>query len=218
VTLFTRYLSHILHVVQVTVTYKLTENASLRVLPMQRRGLPPAHPSLPAVPILPAATLNDASTFFIPNPYPRVSSSQFQPAYSSHYAQAYLQSSIDSWSPTTVQGYALSSTYDPSMSSSSPATYSTGSNYPPRNVKPGVKDCGSQSFIHQSSSNWYQPGDIRCTYKACNFSGSQKVVEIHMIDRHLIYPPGWENRTKRSDWDADPSLKGFVRLSFYKSE
>ncbi|KAI0931997.1 hypothetical protein AcV5_004648 [Taiwanofungus camphoratus] len=29
-----------------------------------------------------------------------------------------------------------------------------------------------------------------------------------MMDRHLIYPPSWENRKRKSDWDADPSLKG----------
>ncbi|KAG5648065.1 hypothetical protein DXG03_007100 [Asterophora parasitica] len=28
-----------------------------------------------------------------------------------------------------------------------------------------------------------------------------------MMDRHLIYPPGWEKQPK-NDWDADPSLKG----------
>jgi hypothetical protein len=31
-----------------------------------------------------------------------------------------------------------------------------------------------------------------------------------MMDRHLIYPPGWEKRKKGGDWDADPSLKGYV--------
>ncbi|KAF8898649.1 hypothetical protein BD779DRAFT_1607395 [Infundibulicybe gibba] len=41
----------------------------------------------------------------------------------------------------------------------------------------------------------------------CSFTGSQKTVEIHMMDRHLIFPLGWDNR-KKSDWDADPSLKG----------
>lgn len=29
-----------------------------------------------------------------------------------------------------------------------------------------------------------------------------------MMDRHLIYPPGWEKRQNKRDWDADPSLKG----------
>jgi len=32
------------------------------------------------------------------------------------------------------------------------------------------------------------------------------------MDRHLIYPSGWEKRQKKRDWDADPSLKGCVRL------
>jgi len=53
--------------------------------------------------------------------------------------------------------------------------------------------------------SWYQPGNVRCTYQGCSFTGSHKSVEIHRMDRHLIYPPGWQNK---SDWDADPSLKG----------
>lgn len=35
-----------------------------------------------------------------------------------------------------------------------------------------------------------------------------------MMDRHLVYPPGWEHRQRKNDWDADPSLKGCVALSF----
>jgi hypothetical protein len=35
-------------------------------------------------------------------------------------------------------------------------------------------------------------------------------VEIHRMDRHLIYPAGWEHRRREGDWDADPSLKGCV--------
>jgi hypothetical protein len=31
------------------------------------------------------------------------------------------------------------------------------------------------------------------------------------MDRHLIYPHEWENQ-KKKDWDADPSLKGYVLL------
>ncbi|KAF4572830.1 hypothetical protein EYR36_007340 [Pleurotus pulmonarius] len=30
------------------------------------------------------------------------------------------------------------------------------------------------------------------------------------MDRHLIYPPGWDKQRKKNDWDADPSLKGYV--------
>ncbi|KAJ7254025.1 hypothetical protein B0H12DRAFT_1017217 [Mycena haematopus] len=59
-----------------------------------------------------------------------------------------------------------------------------------------------------SSAPWYQPGSHRCTYKDCTFRGSPQTVETHMMDRHLIFPPGWEKRKKRPEWDADPSLKG----------
>lgn len=52
-------------------------------------------------------------------------------------------------------------------------------------------------------------GTHKCTHGRCTFSGSQKTVEIHMMDRHLIYPPNY-NKDKRRDWDADPSLKGHV--------
>ncbi|KAF9569656.1 hypothetical protein CPC08DRAFT_604609, partial [Agrocybe pediades] len=55
---------------------------------------------------------------------------------------------------------------------------------------------------------WYQPGHNRCTHPGCSFTGSRKTVEIHMMDRHLIYPPGWDKKKKKPDWDADPSLKG----------
>ncbi|KAF9473123.1 hypothetical protein BDN70DRAFT_886166, partial [Pholiota conissans] len=58
------------------------------------------------------------------------------------------------------------------------------------------------------SSSWYQPGNQHCTYQGCSFTGSHKTVEVHMMDRHLIYPPGWDTQKKKQDWDADPSLKG----------
>ncbi|EIW64386.1 uncharacterized protein TRAVEDRAFT_139131, partial [Trametes versicolor FP-101664 SS1] len=60
----------------------------------------------------------------------------------------------------------------------------------------------------QGQPGWYQPGTFRCTNPGCSFMGSKKSLEVHMMDRHLIYPPGWEHRKKRQDWDADPSLKG----------
>jgi hypothetical protein len=65
------------------------------------------------------------------------------------------------------------------------------------------------SFL-DSKSFWYKPGNNRCNQQGCTFFGSHKSVEIHMMDRHLIYPPAWEKRKKKADWDADPSLKGSV--------
>ncbi|KAJ7169965.1 nuclear fragile X mental retardation-interacting protein 1-domain-containing protein [Mycena filopes] len=57
-------------------------------------------------------------------------------------------------------------------------------------------------------STWHQPGASRCTYKDCTFRGSPQTLETHMMDRHLVFPPGWDKRKTKPDWDADPSLKG----------
>ncbi|KAF8216135.1 nuclear fragile X mental retardation-interacting protein 1-domain-containing protein [Mycena galopus ATCC 62051] len=92
---------------------------------------------------------------------------------------------------TTPQGYTLSSTYNPA----GPSTYNPAG--PPNASRPSA-----------SSAPWYQPGSSRCTYKDCTFRGSPQTVETHMMDRHLIFPPGWEKRKKKPEWDADPSLKG----------
>ncbi|KAJ7597128.1 hypothetical protein C8J56DRAFT_919277 [Mycena floridula] len=59
----------------------------------------------------------------------------------------------------------------------------------------------------QPSTTWYQPGTHRCSYKGCTFAGSQSSLQLHQMDRHLIFPPGWENQ-KKNEWDADPALKG----------
>lgn len=117
---------------------------------------------------------------------------QYYPV-ASHYAQAYMQhapvasTSTSNWPQTTAGGYTLSSTYVAEQ--------------------PRVA-----SVQRQMSSAWYQPGSSRCSKQGCPFVGSQKAVETHMMDRHLIYPPDWERRKKRPEWDADPSLKGWVAI------
>lgn len=135
-----------------------------------------------------------AATDVLSNPYSQLSPvqyhDQYQPAISSHYAQAYMSV------PTT------------------PAT--TPSRNGPTNLSSvqhnifGSKDGQSlqSSMVPHTYAAWYQPGNSKCTYKGCSFTASPKTLEIHMMDRHLIYPPGWEKRQKKSDWDADPSLKG----------
>ncbi|KAJ3920686.1 hypothetical protein F5877DRAFT_37536 [Lentinula edodes] len=107
----------------------------------------------------------------------------YSQTYSSHYAQAYMHQ-YSGMPFTNAQGYTMSSTYDPNA-------------YVNNN----------QNHFNQANSAWYQAGYERCTYRGCKFTGSAKCVEIHMMDRHLIYPPGWDSR-KKKDWDADPSLKG----------
>ncbi|KAF5337068.1 hypothetical protein D9611_003261 [Ephemerocybe angulata] len=109
------------------------------------------------------------------------------PAYSSHYMQAYMQGQA---------GY-----YQP------PGPYAAPQLPYPTSSFPGPS---SQPFSRPPppTGQWYQHGNKRCTYKGCSFTGSHSSVETHMMDRHLIYPPGWEKRQKKQDWDADPSLKG----------
>lgn len=109
---------------------------------------------------------------------------QWQYGVSSHYAQAYMQHNY-------VSGSHAMPTYAPQASTSRLQLPSA----PP-------------------SSGWYQPGSIRCRKQGCSFIGSQKAVETHMMDRHLIFPPGWEHRKRKDDWDADPSLKGYDILIF----
>lgn len=58
----------------------------------------------------------------------------------------------------------------------------------------------------QSQTHWYEPGNHRCTYEQCAFTGAKSSVEVHMMDRHLIFPPGWDKRKRKPEWDADPSL------------
>lgn len=116
-------------------------------------------------------------------PQPNIALPLVQPLYyNSHYAQAYNQ--------------YTSSTSAVGISTNVPIAYSQ--NYTAQRSNP------SSSL----NSTWYQPGNHRCSQQDCSFTGSAKSVEIHMMDRHLIYPPGWEKRKKKPDWDADPSLKG----------
>jgi hypothetical protein len=109
------------------------------------------------------------------------------------------------WPLTNAQGYTFSSTYRP------------GNRH--HRTQPHLQEIGLDhnpmprsrpSHQHTPSRQWYQSGNVRCTYNGCRFTGSHKSVEIHNMDRHLIYPAGWEHRRREGDWDADPSLKGCV--------
>ncbi|TEB39289.1 hypothetical protein FA13DRAFT_1761289 [Coprinellus micaceus] len=109
--------------------------------------------------------------------------------YSSHYVQAIMQSQAGHYQQPLAGSYrGVQFQHHPNM--------------------PGPS---SQPIFRPTlppTGNWYQPGNKRCTYRGCTFTGSHSSVETHMMDRHLIYPPGLEKRKKKNDWDADPSLKG----------
>ncbi|KAL5518885.1 hypothetical protein ACEPAH_568 [Sanghuangporus vaninii] len=138
--------------------------------------------------------------------------------HSSHYAQAYYtqqQESSSSNGPlTTPEGYSLSSTYAPYVPTqpqqfSPGAQIQRGRGHGRQQLRGGGNTFHNQGGHHYPQpTHWYEPGNYRCTHEQCSFTGSKKSVEIHMMDRHLIYPPGWEKRKRRVDWDADPSLRG----------
>lgn len=160
---------------------------------MAEQLLPPPHPSLP---MAPHARVALAVTAALSNPYsqpPLVQyrdPSQYQPAISSHYAQAYMD--FPTAPTTTPRGNGPA---DPSSAR--------------RNAFGSQNRQSSQStMLLHTSAAWYQPGNSKCTFEGCSFTASPKTLEIHMMDRHLIYPLGWEKRQKKPDWDADPSLKG----------
>jgi len=168
-------------------------------------SLPPNAP--PQTPYYIALGMSEA----LRNPYSQPAMNQFHNSYSTHYVNAYLQA--QQLAHTTSEGYTLSSMYDPRTT-----MYRANSGH---QVPSSIRGRGQGQGHRTQASNiprqpiqqrgtWYQPGDSRCTYHSCSFSGSSKAVEIHMMDRHLIYPPGWVQKKKGSDWDADPSLKGCI--------
>jgi hypothetical protein len=183
---------------------KLPLNSHLEIEKMVQPGsLPPAHPSLPSAPRFSAVYLQDGT----PSSYAHLSSQHAgtsSPYMSPHYAEAYMQGTTSGWrqSATIAQGYNSS-------------VYSLGQSHPISSVlfgnTNGLAVANPPLPFRNQGSSWYQPGESKCTYKGCTFTGSHKTVETHMMDRHLIYPPGWEKRKKQNDWDADPSLKGFVK-------
>ncbi|KAL4064915.1 hypothetical protein V8B97DRAFT_2010599 [Scleroderma yunnanense] len=124
---------------------------------------------------------------------------------SPHYYQAYMQASHNRppCVATTAEGYTFSSTYVPRRESfrSQPLPDPSADQAPP-SPKSERRIIANPS-MHGS---WYQPGNFRCQRQGCPFLGSHKSVEIHMMDRHFIFPPGWDKN--KDNWDADPSLKG----------
>ncbi|KAG2118432.1 hypothetical protein DEU56DRAFT_747685 [Suillus clintonianus] len=121
---------------------------------------------------------------------------------SPHYYQAYMQ--VMQSSATNAQGYTLSSTYMPQHTiggtTSRNVSRDTSNTAPTR-----THDRRPDSTSGQAYASWHQPGNCRCSRQGCAFTGSKKSVEIHMMDRHFIFPPGWQ---KKDEWDTDPSLKG----------
>ena len=109
------------------------------------------------------------------------------------------------------QGYTYSSAYNPlTYPPSRPYTSFSSPGYSFGNVSSASGSRNTRPSRGAPQTHWYTPGNSNCIYSSCTFTGSANSVKIHMMDRHLIYPPGWHTRKRQSDWDADPSLKGYV--------
>ncbi|KAF8168014.1 hypothetical protein B0H34DRAFT_42020 [Crassisporium funariophilum] len=159
---------------------------------MQGSSLPPPHPSLPRQP----ANSYPVNTFASASYQHQQQLVHNLPAYyNSHYVQAYSQQSTSAGNNYS----SLEANAGPSVVNSNHWNSSSGPMT--ETYRPPISNSASMS-------SWYQSGNNRCSQPGCSFSGSHKSVEIHLMDRHLIYPPGWEKRNKKQDWDADPSLKG----------
>ncbi|KAF8446026.1 hypothetical protein L210DRAFT_975988 [Boletus edulis BED1] len=117
-----------------------------------------------------------------------------------HYYQAYVQA-YSNPPRTTADGYTLSSTYVPGTTHQT--RKATTTNRP--SMQAQSQTTAKPILNRLTYGSWYQPGNCKCTRQGCPFTGSPKSVEIHMMDRHFIFPPGWE---KKDNWDADLSLRG----------
>lgn len=124
-------------------------------------------------------------------------------SYSSHYAQAYTQPAAGP--SRTPDGYTISSTYVAPRPQRG-HTRGRGGGHGHRGIADRVPT--THMNTRPQAAHWFEPGNHTCSQPDCPFTGSQKSVETHMMDRHLIYPPGWEKRKRKGDWDADLSLKG----------
>ena len=180
-----------------------------------QQGLPP-HPVLPVRP-LPINHSSNASaqrqainvgalaaqalTSSLANPYGQ---SHAYPSYTNANYHAYFTQGPRPM--TSAQGYTLSSTFVPITEGfSTPPSHSWP--HSQRGRTPNVHSTSRTSRSYTEAS-FSAPGDTKCTYDGCSFTGSKKTVEIHRMDRHLIFPPGWKKKT--NDWDTDPALKGLV--------
>jgi FMR1-interacting protein 1 (NUFIP1) len=88
--------------------------------------------------------------------------------------------------PTNAQGYTLSSSYVPT----SVSEYQSQ----PR-ATPG------RGFAPSFGGG----GNIPCKRQGCSYMGrSNKEIELHMMDRHFIYPPRWNERKRKRDDGGGP--------------
>lgn len=82
------------------------------------------------------------------------------------------------------------------------------SNHWSRNASSAVATNYTPNAIRNCKPLRYGPGGpIRCSYPGCSYSGYTKDVEVHRMDRHLIFPPGY--KAKKGPPDGEIGLVFF---------
>lgn len=172
---------------------------------MQPHRPPPFH----AASSYPGSAAAQAVAAALSNPYAAAQQAQYAYPQASHYAQAYAQYYNNGAGPSSVtaEGYTISSTYVPGTQYAGAHHHASRAHSGGHRQQGGFHGGGGGGG-GGGGAGWYQAGTNRCSKPGCAFTGSKKSVETHMMDRHLIFPPGWEHRRRKNDWDADPSLKG----------
>ncbi|CDZ97037.1 Zinc finger, CCCH-type [Phaffia rhodozyma] len=104
----------------------------------------------------------------------------------------------------TPQGYTLSTHFTsqpvsspsaPSSSSFTPKSSSSISDHPHPTAGRSEKKAKQPKLDHQALNPAQRMRN--CQLSSCHFTGLEKDVEIHEMDRHLIYPVGWKEKMER---------------------
>lgn len=97
----------------------------------------------------------------------------------------------DRHQPSLVNPYAPSqfTTVPPNLQTN-PNSYHSSMNHGPESLQLGT------SRYH---------GGVQCSRQGCSFQGRSKhETEIHMMDRHFIYPPDYNTRKRKRDEGGGP--------------
>ena len=143
--------------------------------PSNPTGLPPA--------VMAARAMQAA----LANPYAT------QPNY--YFAQAAHYMQRQPMPATTAEGYTLSSTYVPSAPEPRvPVKRPVRKDSQPNEEPPSASAPFRIPAIYTGSG---PGGPFRCTQQSCPYAArTYKDVEVHMMDRHLVYPPDYKQRYK----------------------
>lgn len=138
-----------------------------------------------------------ASTSYAPTPYPTYFTNSYGYQASAYPAQNF---------GPPAQGYGgLVNPYAPHINYDLPPSgpylgYGNAASSASTSRGPGVNGTGTQ-------------GPVGCNQPGCRFRGTQKDVQTHKMDRHLIYPPGWVDKKRKREDTGEADEEKAARLA-----